>query len=307
MISRILTTLILAVFLTGLCLNASADMIITTTDGRTFTVPVNPNEVKAITYGPATPAQSSGIEADSSETDKPEASLPAPAKEIFNNWNKGGCSFTDQARFILRDKTTVTKLDIWYYWQSGETEVSYNVTGKDGEVFGGSFSKGSCDSNQKQWCQGIDYPNQELPKGVYTIKVANKRICQNAGSKNNGFVGVSTGGSAKAETKIDQSVNLSGKWKANWGPLDIRQEGNTLYMSYSPENGKCVVTQTEPGVFVGRWVEDKSSKRCADSWDGRHYWGKVRFRFKKNKSFIAYWDYCGNRKGGAEWFGRKID
>lgn len=251
---------------------------------------------------------------------KPSQPSAGSMKEVFNNWNRGGCGLTDQARFVLKSDTSIAQLAIWYQWQEGESQVAYELLKGDERLWSGAFTRGGCDADQPQWCQGVDRPGRILGRGVYTVKMARARVCRNAGSRNNGFVAVSAGGGSQVQAgsqagaltptpEKKEDTRLSGKGETNWGVLTIRHMGDRIEATYDEANGngRIMASRVAPNVFVGRWVEDKAKHRCPTAFDGRNYWGVVRQDFTPDDKFIGEWDYCGTKAGGARWTAKKTE
>lgn len=120
--------------------------------------------------------------------------IPKPQTETIikyiDNFNTGGCSYTDNAKISLKEPFNTTSLQIWYFWDSYEQSVPYNIL-KDGSIIAsGSFIKGACDPNQNLWCGGDSNQILTLMPGTYDIKLGKARLCQNTTSNNNGFIRV---------------------------------------------------------------------------------------------------------------------
>ncbi|MDD5040220.1 MAG: hypothetical protein PHY34_03655 [Patescibacteria group bacterium] len=94
----------------------------------------------------------------------------------------GGCSLTDTSEWTLSEDLNVTKIQLWYKWQTGETELPVTVT-KDGADFA-SFTalRSACDPYQTSWCNADYTINKAFPAGAYTTKIANAYQCLKPGS-----------------------------------------------------------------------------------------------------------------------------
>ena len=87
------------------------------------------------------------------------------------------------------------------------------------------------------------------------------------------------------------SFNLSGTWDTSEGIMPLTLNGSTVTGYYSNE------TQRIDGTLVGNtlegyWSKDSSAQRCDTAYNGRSYWGRIRFVFNGN-SFVGVWGYCG--------------
>jgi hypothetical protein len=121
---------------------------------------------------------------------KPEPSAgikPEEAVELYNNGNIYACGYTDTSSITITEDVFVTKLRMWYYWEKGETKLTYTLT-KDGASFAsGELERGGCDPYQTSWCEANYLPDKEFPKGTYVLKAGKAKLCQNSGSKGNGM------------------------------------------------------------------------------------------------------------------------
>ena len=109
-------------------------------------------------------------------------------KKILSISNIYACRFTDTSRFTLGRSAYVYRMSIWYHWSPSEKAVPF-VLYHNGKVFlKGYFLKGNCDRYQRMWCGGEFYPQRVFPRGNYVLKVARRKLCQNARSNHNGFI-----------------------------------------------------------------------------------------------------------------------
>lgn len=110
-------------------------------------------------------------------------------------------------------------------------------------------------------------------------------------------------GVTKKTGKTDKGGTIAGKWKTNWGEMELRLSGEKVIGFYSEDNGEVFGT-FKNGMFDGYWVEDEASTRCDKALRGRHYWGRVKMTFDKDlKSFKSIWGYCGETPYKADWTG----
>ena len=98
---------------------------------------------------------------------------------IFDTSNHylGTCSYTDSTTWTLTEDLQVDLFQVWYKWNSGETELAFTVK-KDGQDFlSGEVIRSQCDSYQTAWCNGDLKIDNVFPKGLYEAVVANPRQC----------------------------------------------------------------------------------------------------------------------------------
>lgn len=93
----------------------------------------------------------------------------------------GACSYTTTATWTQTGEIAVSKFQLWYNWQSGETELPVTVT-KDGAAFDSfTATRSSCDPYQTSWCNADYAVNKTFPAGSYTATVANAHVCLKPG------------------------------------------------------------------------------------------------------------------------------
>lgn len=94
----------------------------------------------------------------------------------------GGCQLTDKSAWELKQDLYVSKFQLWYNWNEGETTLPVTVY-KDGKEFAKfDATRGDCDAYQKKWCNADFALNQVMPKGNYTTQITNARQCLKPGS-----------------------------------------------------------------------------------------------------------------------------
>jgi hypothetical protein len=102
---------------------------------------------------------------------------------VFDSTNNylGACQLTDKSEWELKEDLTVTKFEVWYSWNQGETTLPVKLL-LNGEKFAEfEATRGNCDPYQKQWCNA-DYPiNKPFPKGKYSTEIPNARQCLKPG------------------------------------------------------------------------------------------------------------------------------
>jgi hypothetical protein len=118
-------------------------------------------------------------------------SVPGMAQvELFDNFNTGGCGYTDSASFNLQAPAHLNQIQVWYHWRSRESSVRYTIWHDNQVIHEGVLSRAECDPYQEAWCQANDTLDVDAGTGAYTIRTERQRICQNAGSAGAGFVKV---------------------------------------------------------------------------------------------------------------------
>ncbi|MEW5819433.1 MAG: hypothetical protein AB1782_04520, partial [Cyanobacteriota bacterium] len=165
--------------------------------------------------------------------------------KIIDIGNLGGCSYTDKSVFRLNSTTFLSRLEIWYSWDQGEQSVSYNLyDGNNSAVKSGSFVRGSCDPNQRQWCQGITDVRMNLNPSNYTLKLGKAKLCQNSQSGGNGFIKVYADSVSGSGTQI--ATNTTNK--TNTGSNTVKTSGQnnvtktiTTSNTAGPQSVKLVI------------------------------------------------------------------
>ncbi len=119
---------------------------------------------------------------------------PAPAaqasEKLFDNWNTAGCGLTDRVTLDVDRPIHLDRLEVWFNWNQGETQVRYDVVEGDDVVAEGVFVRGSCDPYQTAWCVAQDSPDNDVQPGRYVFRLERGAVCQNAGSGGQGFLRV---------------------------------------------------------------------------------------------------------------------
>ncbi len=94
----------------------------------------------------------------------------------------GGCSYTSTSEWTLSEDVAVTKIQLWYYWQAGETELPVTVT-KGGQPFATyTATRGACDPYQTSWCNADYDINKTFPSGTYATSIPTNYQCLKPGS-----------------------------------------------------------------------------------------------------------------------------
>jgi len=110
--------------------------------------------------------------------------------KLFEISNIAGCSTTTHSEFTLTGNSLVSRLSVWYKFNSDEFTVPYTLLQGNQTVRSGTLLRNSCDPFQTSWCVAQDTAVAVLPAGDYRINVSNSQICQNPGSQGKGFVGI---------------------------------------------------------------------------------------------------------------------
>lgn len=93
----------------------------------------------------------------------------------------GACQMTNNSTWELTKDTAVSKFQVWYKWNTGETTLPVTIM-KDGEKFAEFESKrGDCDPYQTTWCNADYEINKIFPKGSYTTEIQDSRQCLKPG------------------------------------------------------------------------------------------------------------------------------
>lgn len=94
----------------------------------------------------------------------------------------GSCQLTNKAEWQLDKDLDVSKFQLWYRWNEGETTLPVTVY-RDGEKFAEfTANRAECDAYQKQWCNA-NYPiNKQFTAGKYSAEIPESRMCLKPGS-----------------------------------------------------------------------------------------------------------------------------
>lgn len=92
------------------------------------------------------------------------------------------------------------------------------------------------------------------------------------------------------------TLNVSGKWKTNWGEMILNQSGTKVTGTYTHNKGKIEGT-LEDNIFTGTWSESPTYTPPDDA-------GNVELTFSDN-SFKGKWGYGDNLDAGF-WTGTRI-
>ena len=138
-------------------------------------------------HGDATAGSATGHH-DQGVIAQPSGAQGGPALKLFDNWNTGGCAFTDTATLDLDRPIHLDRLDLWINWRAGERSVGYRVFLNGQDLGGGQLQRAECDPYQAAWCTGTDRPDAQLAPGHYIIRIDHAALCQNGGSGGAGFI-----------------------------------------------------------------------------------------------------------------------
>lgn len=143
----------------------------------------------------------------------------AAEKMVFDSTDNylGGCLMTDKSEWKLKKDINVTKFEIWYSWDQGESKLPVKVF-LNGEKFAEfEATRSQCDPYQKQWCNADFQINKLFPAGKYTTEIPNKRQCL----KPNGTGTVrliaddSAGKKAEPPTAVPTTIAIAANQPAN--------------------------------------------------------------------------------------------
>lgn len=158
---------------------------------------------------------------------------------LINNWNPGGCGFTDNAVMNLSGPTFVESVQLWYNWSMGETSLPYTLNGDGGVIRQGQFRRGSCDPYQTAWCEATENLGMNLAPGTYTFVTARRHVCQNGGSNGMGFIHVRghqggfTGVSRGATPEIRTAPNPDNGWQGGGESKTLQDNWNTAACAFT--------------------------------------------------------------------------
>lgn len=113
----------------------------------------------------------------------PLAANAQAESKVFDSTDNylGACSYTKTSTWTLTESLDVSTFQMWYYWQSGETELPITVT-KDGAEFATfTATRAACDPYQTSWCNADYAINKTFPAGTYTTAIANAYQCLKPG------------------------------------------------------------------------------------------------------------------------------
>jgi hypothetical protein len=109
--------------------------------------------------------------------------VKAAEQMVFDSTDNylGACKLTDTSEWKLSEDLTVTKFEVWYSWNQGETVLPVKLF-FNGEKFAEfEATRGNCDPYQKQWCNADYQINKLFPKGTYSTEIPNARQCLKPG------------------------------------------------------------------------------------------------------------------------------
>lgn len=150
----------------------------------------------------------------------------------------GGCSLTATSTWTLPNNLTVTKFQMWYKWQTGETELPIAVT-KDGETFAAfTATRSACDPYQTSWCNADYAINKTFPAGTYTTTIANAYQCLKPGSTGT----VRLYGSVATTTNANSASNLVATENSN---TNSAVNTNTTVSNVNTQNNNAQTTATK--------------------------------------------------------------
>lgn len=96
------------------------------------------------------------------------------------------------------------------------------------------------------------------------------------------------------------TVSIAGRWRSDWGDLEIRESGNRFSGNYPHDNGRLELVRRADGkTYEGTWSEAPSYAPPGDA--GR----VVLILAQDGQSFSGTWWYGQDGNGGV-WNGTRI-
>ena len=103
-------------------------------------------------------------------------------------------------------------------------------------------------------------------------------------------------------------AQTSKRWQSEWTNSDGSKSQTVVEFfkrakpdgrvgNYGWSNGRFIgVYMNKSARFEGRWIQDKSGRRCNDTVNGSFYHGKVWFKVldTDKNSFKGKWGYCND-------------
>lgn len=234
-------------------------------------------------------------------------------EELYSNSNIYACGHTDTSEFSLEEEVFVSKIRVWYQWESNETELGFTLKKGDALVFEGVLEKDGCDPYQTSWCGASYYPNQKMSAGEYVLTTDNARVCQNSGTNGNGMYtiyGKKTGSKAQDPvvevgsktdsgfTVTELECDITGSWYSNWGDMEFKQEGSSVTATYTYRDGK-IEGVMKGNILVGWWSEHPTYSAPDDA-------GAVELEFTDNCTELnGNWRFGETGEWDGGWEGTK--
>lgn len=138
-----------------------------------------------------------------------------PDITLFDNWNTAACSTTNQVKFSIKEDALISRIVVWSDTRLGGGILSGTLSGPQGSM-SISSTRGNCDPYQHQWCEQVFAISRSLSAGDYSIKLNTNSVCQNNGSRGNGFVRVFGSYAADASHRGDSPAliaDVRGEWE----------------------------------------------------------------------------------------------
>lgn len=111
------------------------------------------------------------------------ASVYAAESLIFDSTDNylGGCQFTNKSTWQLPKDFTVSKIQLWYKWNTGETSLPVTVFHNNEKFASFDAKRGNCDPYQTTWCNADYDINTLFPAGTYSTEISDRRQCLKPG------------------------------------------------------------------------------------------------------------------------------
>jgi hypothetical protein len=102
---------------------------------------------------------------------------------LFDSTNNylGACQLTDKSEWNLDKELNVSLFQVWYNWDSNETDLPVIVLYEGKEFASFTAKRTNCDTYQKQWCNADFQIGKTFPKGKYETKIPTKKQCLKPG------------------------------------------------------------------------------------------------------------------------------
>jgi hypothetical protein len=140
----------------------------------------------------------------------------------------GGCSLTATSTWTLPNDLSVTKIQLWYKWQTGETELPVTVTKNGADFATFTAVRSACDPYQTSWCNADYTINKTFPAGTYTTTIASAYQCLKPGSTGTVRLYGAAAATTNANTNTASNVVVTTNGNTNTSPnLVVTSNSNT--------------------------------------------------------------------------------
>jgi hypothetical protein len=162
--------------------------------------------------------------------------VSAAEKLVFDSTDHylGACQLTDKSEWTLKEDINVSKFEVWYNWNQGETSLPVKIF-FNGEKFAEfDATRASCDPYQHQWCNADFQINKLFQKGTYTTEIPNARQC------------LKPGGTGAIRLYTDEDASKSAAPSVTVVPTVIEPTKTPIVVAAVSENkqANCACSQT---------------------------------------------------------------